>query len=616
MADKKVVLSLQLDSKEFNKELKNLSSSLSASKRELSGIDKALKLDPGNLTLLAQRSQVLTTQLKDSKEKAELLRKAIADMKAQGVDETSSEFRKLQRELLQTEANVNSLQEAINKINFDNSKIGKLAAGFEEAGNKLQDLGSKTKGLSLASAAIGGGMIAAAAKAGAMADDLNTLSKVTGIGTEQLQRLKFASDLVDVSVEDVAKSMQRLTRQMDDANQGSATAAEAFERLGINVTDNNGQLRSTQEVFNEAIDKLGALANATERDAIAMDLFGRSAQNLNPLIAEGSQAFNQIAESAKGILTQEQLDRANAFNDSLDLMKAQAQQTAFQLGALFADDFAAGAQVAQQSFQSLAGVIEGLPRGVSSFVLGVAGFGASVSPVLSVVGNGFIGLSNTIKATSTVFGALSKAGKSISGLSNIVMSLTSNFGVLGKVGAAAWGMITGPIGLAVAGVVAVGAAVYLLYTRCEGFRNGVHKLLNGIVGFFKNVAEGIMSVVNTIAGAINAVGSFFGGIGKTVSGLFGGGSSKSAAPPDKSKIPKLSSGADFINRSGLAVLHHGEAVVTQSQNSKFDELLRRLDNNGGGDINVTLEVDGEAVARKTFRRVSEHQAGDLRRAKA
>ena len=59
---------------------------------------------------------------------------------------------------------------------------------------------------------------------------------------------------------------------------------KAFQELGVSITDASGQLRDRQEVFYEVIDALGRIENVTERDAVAMDIFGRSAQELNPLI--------------------------------------------------------------------------------------------------------------------------------------------------------------------------------------------------------------------------------------------------------------------------------------------------------------------------------------------
>ena len=58
----------------------------------------------------------------------------------------------------------------------------------------------------------------------------------------------------------------------------------AFGTLGVKVSKNNGDLRSANDVYFEVIDALGQVRNETERDALAMQIFGEEAQKLNPLI--------------------------------------------------------------------------------------------------------------------------------------------------------------------------------------------------------------------------------------------------------------------------------------------------------------------------------------------
>ena len=55
-----------------------------------------------------------------------------------------------------------------------------------------------------------------------MADDLLTLSSTSGIATDQLQKLQYASEFVDVSVDTMTGSITKLTRNMDDARNGSS----------------------------------------------------------------------------------------------------------------------------------------------------------------------------------------------------------------------------------------------------------------------------------------------------------------------------------------------------------------------------------------------------------
>jgi hypothetical protein len=60
---------------------------------------------------------------------------------------------------------------------------------------------------------------------------------------------------------------------MDAARGGTGATAEAYKKLGVNVTNADGSLRDSNEVYWEAIDALGGIQNETERDAMAMQVF-------------------------------------------------------------------------------------------------------------------------------------------------------------------------------------------------------------------------------------------------------------------------------------------------------------------------------------------------------
>ena len=157
------------------------------------------------------------------------------------------------------------------------------------------------------------------------ADDILTQSAVSGIDTEQLQEYAYAADLVDVSVDTMVGAMTKNIKSMTSAADGTKAAQEAYEELGISVTDANGELRNSQDVFWEIIDALGQIENPTKRDSIAMQLLGKSARDLNPLInvgSEGMAAFAEEAHNAGAVMSSDVLAGFGAFNDELMRMKS------------------------------------------------------------------------------------------------------------------------------------------------------------------------------------------------------------------------------------------------------------------------------------------------------
>ena len=82
------------------------------------------------------------------------------------------------------------------------------------------------------------------------------------------------------------------------------------------------------------------MENATQRDAYAMQLMGKSAQELNPLILGGAddlKKYGEEAEKAGLILSQDTLDGANELADAIDKIKATVTASMGQVGSELAD---------------------------------------------------------------------------------------------------------------------------------------------------------------------------------------------------------------------------------------------------------------------------------------
>lgn len=157
-------------------------------------------------------------------------------------------------------------------------------------------------------------------EAGKYADDIATLSTQTGVSQSSLQQWMYASNFVDTSVDSIASSMTKLTQTMGNALNGSSEASDKFATLGVSITDVHGRLRSTEDVFWDAIDALGKIENPAERDAAAIALFGESAQKLNPLIEagrEGFEALNAEAERLGTVFSDDEIATMGGFDDAM-----------------------------------------------------------------------------------------------------------------------------------------------------------------------------------------------------------------------------------------------------------------------------------------------------------
>jgi len=220
----------------------------------------------------------------------------------------------------------------VDSLGAESEQTEKQEKALGDQSNKLGEtlktgLKAAAEAAVAAIAAIGAAASAAATEAfklavgaGEMADNLLTLSAQTGISTDKLQGMQYASQFIDVDLNTMTGSMARLTRQMGLAGDGNKDAAEKFKQLGVDVTDSNGNLRDSEAVFADVIDALGKIPNEAERDALAMELFGKSAQELNPLIIAGGDELNRLSEQAKqmGVMfSDEAVAAMGSFDDSI-----------------------------------------------------------------------------------------------------------------------------------------------------------------------------------------------------------------------------------------------------------------------------------------------------------
>lgn len=219
--------------------------------------------------------------------------------------------------------------ETNNKINEQKKALDTLNKSYSDGVKYAKELAAEVGGLAAAGTAALAVLFKLTEGAASWADDLETMSQKTGIAVTELQKFQYASELIDVSAETVAGALNRMTLNMQTAQNSAGKQRDAFEALGVTYEDTTGKLRDRETVFYELIDALGKIQSETERDALAMNIFGRSATELNPLIKGGAQTLKELgaqAEAAGLILSDDAVKGLHDFNDQIDLLKAKGSQ--------------------------------------------------------------------------------------------------------------------------------------------------------------------------------------------------------------------------------------------------------------------------------------------------
>jgi len=154
-------------------------------------------------------------------------------------------------------------------------------------------------------------------------DELSKAAQRSNTTTEQFSKLAYGAGLADVSIQDLQGSLGKLAKAQGDALDAGSEQAKVFRALGIEVKNADGSLRDTTAVLEDFADRFQALKGSPEAVAAGMAIFGRSFQNLIPLIKDGSQGLRDAGvEAAKygQVISTEAGQQAEQFNDNLTRM--------------------------------------------------------------------------------------------------------------------------------------------------------------------------------------------------------------------------------------------------------------------------------------------------------
>ena len=350
----------------INRDMKTLSSETKLVTSEFIGNEQSTEA-------LTAQNRVLSAEIEAQTQKQKALAEMLEKVKnAYGAD--SKQAQQLQQQYNQTTAQINTMTarvEANNQqIGNNGTLLGKLGINLNtvaqkfglssSAANKLTSaLGSQAAVYATVGAAVVK-LVAQlndlAIKQAEVVDSVNTMATKYHTTSQAIEAFNYAAKYTDVTTETMLGSLSKLTRNMDSAREGTGAAAEAFEKLGVSVTNQDGSLRSSQAVFLEVIDALRNISNETERDAAAMEIFGKSAMELNGVIEKGSYGLRSYMEEAarSGVIISDEGNAAlQRLQDVKDKTDAIAEATKTNIAAAFAP-VAEYLQAIRQAFLLLA----------------------------------------------------------------------------------------------------------------------------------------------------------------------------------------------------------------------------------------------------------------------
>jgi hypothetical protein len=208
-----------------------------------------------------------------------------------------------------------------------------LTANSKGVQSGLQEAQGYMTAFAAASVAFATASVAQFVRVGSAFDDM---AKRTGVSVEALSTLSYAAKLSDTSIESVQGGLMKMAKLMGEVRSGSAQAAEKLQALGLSTTQILAA--NPEQQFKMVADAIAGISDPSQQAAAAMEIFGKGAGDLLPLLQMGGKGIEYM------------------------------QQKGVEFGAMITDDMAASAAELGDSIDNLLTSFTGLAMVIGSFV--------------------------------------------------------------------------------------------------------------------------------------------------------------------------------------------------------------------------------------------------------
>lgn len=288
------------DTTKLQNALKGVNGQIKNTQSALKDVEKLLKLDPTNTTLLAQKQKLLTQAIGETKEKLATLKTAAeqANEQLQKGEISQEQYDALQREIAETEAELKKLESQASKTNQTLTKIGEVGSKVESFGNGVTNVGKK---VSVASAAVTAMGVAAVKTAADFESSMSQVQATMGITKDSMSTLDGQSVNTMDALSDLAKEMGSKTAF------SASECAEALNYLALAGYDTQEMADTLPTVLNLAAAGGLDLASASDMVTDAMSALGMETKDANKMVDQmvktASSTNTSVGQLGEGILT-------------------------------------------------------------------------------------------------------------------------------------------------------------------------------------------------------------------------------------------------------------------------------------------------------------------------
>lgn len=390
--------------------------------------------------------------------------------------------------------------------------VDKVSAVIKSINNSIQQISSATKNLNSAMSSVttatgrvvrdirnlsfmfigaGAAIFGTATKTASMSEEILIASQNAGVGTEALQKLRFAALRNRISFDDMDNSLKFLNKSIGTAlTDSSSEAAKAFTSMGLNLKNSDGSVKATNAVLEEMADKFKNAADGPTKVTTALTLMGRSGSETIAFLNQGTEAIRKQGEEAVklgGILSEDILKTNAIFDDQIDDLTFAIRGIVSTIGSQLIPilmpvikSMIEWVKVNKQWMsdkirENVINLSDGL-KAVWKQLINIKDF---IMPVINALG----GFKNIIIALAGIY--VIKLLSSIINLGVAVYGLVQTFVLLGAA------MLASPITWVIGGLLLIGAAVYLLVKNWDKVREA----MGFVWDYAKPFIEGLLNII-------------------------------------------------------------------------------------------------------------------------
>lgn len=334
--------------KEYSSALKSIKDNMRLVASEAAVMTAEFGKNANSVAALKAKNELLNKSMHEQQKAVSEAEQALKRMDEAGVKPTDAAYVQMRTNLNHAKAALEETKHEIRENGEALEHAGKKTTAFNEqwgefartagklAVGALKGIGIAIGAVAVAAVAAGKAVFELTRNAGRWADELLTASAQTSVSTQTLQEWAYAARFIDTEVDDMAKGMGKVVSAMRESVKGGKDYIDIAGGIQVSLTNASGKMKSTEQVFYDTIDALGGIEDATLRDVAAQDIFGKSYQDMKPLIDAGSAALLRYAAEAHAaglILSDEAVAALGGFDDQMQRVNARLE-TAGRLAAL------------------------------------------------------------------------------------------------------------------------------------------------------------------------------------------------------------------------------------------------------------------------------------------